>query len=865
MLKISRRGFLKGSAAGAGLAAMASVQGKVLEKIAEAGAGATDASETYVNSTCRQCPARCGIRVRVVNGRAVKIEPNPNAPINNYIEGTAEGIGGLCPKGAAGIDHLYDPDRIKGPLKRTNPQKGIDIDPKFVPVSWDEALNDVAGRMKKVRAEGKANTFLFMGGRGMGPTDWGGLENFTKLYGSPNIIGHGTICAEGAKAAKYYLEGQKTYSVYDYDNTKYLLIFGANLLEAFRPLVLSIRSYGFMRRGRPNRVKMVYFDTRPSVTGAKADESYLVRPGTDGAIALGMAHVILTTGLWDRKFAGDFTDGLNHFKTGTTVDPKTFKENWTSGLVAWWNTILKDFTPEKAAEVSGIPAEDIIRVAKEFARTQPGIAMCERGATCYGSGTYHAMAIHALNGLVGSAYAIGGIGQIQAGTPFGSWPAKVEDYMDATALANYELKKEIDPKTKKEKVELKATGKKYPKYQDVADAHLKGDPYKASIVFTFMTNPAFSTANPQRVWEAFKDVFVVTFSSWQDDTSLFADYILPDPTYLESLWACPIYPSLGYPCSNLMQPVVKPLYDTKSQFWILSELGKRIGGKMGEYYAKLGTLENVLSALIKGKKEEDPVTGKETYAIGWTLDQWKEKGVWYKKGPTLSYTHSNGIFYDLRSTSQTTAEVVKEKVFKTPSGKFEFRSGNKEHKIAEKVEKELEKQGIKDKHAIEAKVREEIAKKEKDLYPQFKEPEWVGGTGFDLYLNSAKMVSHAEGRGANSPNLQLSFDILNNRSGFETYCWMHPDVANARGIRDGNNVIVESPVGKIQAKALVNPGCHPKVVVVPFERGHKKAGTAGYGKIGTGGSNPDELVKNVSDPDSGLQSYYQTMVKVYKA
>lgn len=862
MMKITRRGFLKSTAAGAGIAAMAGAKTKILEKIAEANVAAT--GETFVNSTCRQCPARCGIRVRVVNGKAVKIESNPLAPINNYVDGTNEGIGGLCPKGAAGLEQLYDPDRIKGPLKRTNPQKGVDIDPKFVPVSWDEALNDIAGRMRRLRTEEKAHTFLFMGGRGMGPTDWGGLENFTTLFGSPNIVGHSTICADGSKFAKYYMEGQKTYSVYDYDNTRYLLIFGANLLEAFRPLVLSIRSYGFMRRGRPNRVKMVYFDTRPSVTGAKADESFVIRPASDGAIAMGMAHTILTTGLWDRRFVGDFTDGVNHFKSGTPIDPKTFKENWTHGLVEWWNLILKDFTPEKAAEVSGVSVQDIRRIAKEFARTQPGISLFERGATCYTTGTYSGMAIHALNGLVGSTYAIGGISQIQAKPPFGSWPAKIEEHLDDVALKAWEIKKETDPKTGKEKVELKPKAKKLPKYQDIADAHLKGDPYKVSILFTFMTNPAFSAASPQRFWDALKDVFVVTFSSWIDNTSIFADYILPDPSYLESLWAAPIYPSLGYPCANLMQPAVKPLYDTRSLFWTLSELGKRIGGRMGDYYKKLGTVEDVLTALIKGKKEIDPATGKESHTIGWTLDQWKEAGVWYQRGPTLTFSHAEGVFYDLKAKAPTTPEVVKEKVFKTPSGKFEFRSGNKEHKIAEKVEKELEKQGVKDRGVIEAKAKEEIARKEKDLYPQHREPEWAGGKGFDLYLSSPKMVHHAEGRGANSPSLQISFDILNNRKA-GTYCWLHPSTAEARGLREGTEVIVESPVAKIRAKALINAGCHPLVVVVPFEHGHKKAGSAGYGRLAAIGSNPDELVKNLSDPDSGLQAYNQTMVKVYKA
>jgi len=863
MMEITRRKFLKGTAAGAGIAALAGVHGKVLVKSAAASTGA--AGEHFVNSTCRQCPARCGIRVRVVNGKAVKIDSNPIHPINNYLKGDSAGQGGLCPKGAGGLDQLYDPDRIKGPMKRTNPKKGIDSDPKFVPVTWDEALDAVAGKMKKMRDEGKAKTLVTMYGRGMGSADAGALNNFITVYGSPNMIGHGSICAEGSKVAKDYMEGQKTYSNYDYDNSTYLLVFGANLIEAFRPLSLTLRSYGHMRQGKAHRTKIVYFDTRPTVTGAKADEAYIVNPATDGAIALGMVHTILTEGRWNRKFVGDFKDGTNQFATGKSVEPEAFEGKWTSGLIEWWNTIVKDFTPDKAAQISGVPAADIKRLAREFAAQQPGgCAIFERGPTAYQTGVANGMCIHALNGLIGAMYAPGGLSEIQAGPPLGAWPASPDSYMDAIALKTYEVIDSKDPKTGKEKKEVKATEKKFPKFQDVADAQEKGDPYKAGMFLTWMTNPAFSPANPQRFWKAFEEAFVVTTTSWIDDTSIFADYILPDPSYLESLYAANIYPSLGYPCSSLLQPVVPPLYDTKSLFWILSELGKRIGGQMAEYYKNVGSLENVMSALIKGAKIDDAKPGEPEYKIGWTLDQWKEKGVWYKAGPQFAYAYANGAFTNTKDGKVAEAEEIKEKVFKTPSGKFEFRSGVKARKIAEKVEKALDKEGVKDKKEIEAKVKETLEKKEKDLYPQHKEPEWFGGPGFDLHLNTGKMVHTCEGRGMNSPAMLESWDIVNNQSGGTT-CWMHPDTARARGIKANDAVIIESPLAKIKARALLNAACNPKVVQVPFSFGHKKAGEFGYGKYATQGTNPNELMKNLSDPDSNLQSYFQTMVKVSKA
>lgn len=851
-MQISRRTFLKGSAVTtAGIAAMGfSSKLRILKSIIPE-ANAAPAGGTYVNSTCRQCPARCGIRVRVVNGKAVKIEGNPNNRINYIHEGPSAGIGGLCPKGAVGIQlGLYDPDRVKGPMKRTNPTKGIDVDPKFVSVSWDEALNDIAGRLKKLREEGKAKTVLFAYGRGMGPIDAGNIKDFTTLLGSPNVIGHGTICAEGSKLAKHYTDGIKTYSIYDWENTNYLLIFGANILEAFRPLTGMLAEYGNMRQGRGQRVKIVYFDTRPTVTGSKADESYLVKPASDGAIALGMAHTILSEGLWNKKFVGDFVDEKNRFATGVTIDAKDFKEVWTFGLIDWWNAILKDFTPQKAAEISDVPAETISRLAREFALGQPGIALFERGPTCYVTGTYNGMCIHALNGLVGSVYVKGGISGIQEGPPLGSLPAKLEEYLDKIALETFEVKKEIDPKTGKEKVniELKKEVKKFPKLQDVADAQAKGDPYKASMLFTWMTNPFFSSANPQRFWDAFKDVFIVSSSSWMDQTTIFADYILPDPSYLESSWIAPAYPGLGHPHVSIFNPVVPPLYDTKNWFSTLSELAKRIGGKMGEYYAKLGTIEDMRKALLTGEK------------IDWSYSDIVAKAVWWKKGPRIPYLCVDGKFY--KEGKEVTPEEIKEKVFQTPSGKFEFKSGNKEKKIKEKVEKELAKAGITDAKVIEVKQQEEVAKKENDLYPHYKEPKWAGGG--DLFLVTPKMVQHAEGRGANTPFLQEPFDLLNNRhSG--TYCWMNSRTAYTRGIKDGDNVWVESDVGKIKAIALINPGCRPDTVVVPFEHGHRRAGAAGYGKYATIGSNPNEVTVHLSDPDSNLQSYFQTKVKVSKA
>ena len=135
-----------------------------------------------------------------------------------------------------------------------------------------------------------------------------------------------------------------SYNAYDYDNTNYLLNFGAAFLEAYRPLNGNLQTWGHIRTKSP-KTKVTVVDIRVTTTGAAADHLLLVKPGTDGALALAFAHVILTEGLWDKKFVGDFKDGVNAFKTGQTLDPASFSERWTKGLIEWWNAELKDRRP----------------------------------------------------------------------------------------------------------------------------------------------------------------------------------------------------------------------------------------------------------------------------------------------------------------------------------------------------------------------------------------------------------------------------------------------------------------------------------------------------------------------------------------
>jgi anaerobic selenocysteine-containing dehydrogenase len=153
--------------------------------------------------------------------------------------------------------------------------------------------------------------FATLFGRGWGFSDADLLKIFGTLYGSPNVgLNHSSICSDGSKKAKEAMDGNYSYNAYDYHRTNCMLIFGAGFLESFRPYNNNLQTSGHIRTKSP-KTRVTVLDVRLTTTGAAADRNLILKPGTDGAVALAIAHVLLTEDLWDRKFVGDFVDGDN--------------------------------------------------------------------------------------------------------------------------------------------------------------------------------------------------------------------------------------------------------------------------------------------------------------------------------------------------------------------------------------------------------------------------------------------------------------------------------------------------------------------------------------------------------------------------
>ncbi|MFN2337413.1 MAG: molybdopterin-dependent oxidoreductase [Gammaproteobacteria bacterium] len=823
---INRRRFLQATGVAAGAGAVASGLGVIpgLNTLSHAQTTtAAGTSETVITKNiCHQCPARCGIDVYTTNGRVHAIYGTSDHPISN---------GKLCPKGPLGAYILYDPDRFKGPMKRTNPKKGRDEDPQFVPISWDEALDTVAARLNALRDKGESHRFALAYGRGWGASDAGLQGTFGKLYGSPNVpIGHSSMCSDGSVVSKQATDGNASYSAYDYRNANMLLMFGVGFLEAFRPYNNNMQVWGYIRGVKVPKTRITAVDVHMNTTLAGSDRALLIKPGTDGALALAIAHVILTEGLWDKAFVGDFVDGMNRFKPGEQVDPGSFSEKWVRGLVEWWNVELKDRTPKWAAQVTTLYERDILATAREFGTTRPAIALFERGVHAHTNGILNGMAVHSLNALVGSFFAEGGL-MYQMGPSYGPMPVNEEDYLDDYARNG--------PWKKQPRIDLKGHEDGYllarNMLQELGPNSLAGKPYKLDTIMFYLTNPIWTAPNG-KVWEeALRELFVIETSPFPSETAMFADLVLPDHTYLERLQDAPTYPFQGWPMAQLRVPAIKTLYDTKYYGDVLIEIGKRIKGPMGDYYKALNDTENVIRHLAKGFESDPGDNGVNGF------ESWKEKGVWYKK-PYL-WRQRDGEFYAWDGQDygreMSPAEVKKE-LFKTASGKFEVRSSWLEDKA----------------DWIAANTGRD---RRKLMFPHWEEPAHPGDG--DLYMVTPKVAMHAEGRGANLPVATATMQpALGDRN--TVYIEINPRTASERGIGNGDRVRIRSSIGSIEGYCKYFEGVRPDTLVFPMEHGHWAHGRWAKERLP---GHSGYVTVNQSDRITGQCTYYTTKVSIERA
>ncbi len=801
MAEITRRAFLKVLGASTTAASIPELRSgsSLLRALAPAEAVALQASqEQWLPTICGQCPAGCGMMVRVVDGRAVKIDGLPAHPSNR---------GKTCPKGQNGLQVLYDPDRIRGPMKRVG-ERG---EGEWQAVTWEAAIAEVVEQLSELRSSGQSHTVVTLAGRVQGQME-GLIRRFCQAYGTPNYVDHSSVSMAATELAHYYAVGHRELFGYDWEHTNYLLSFGVAFLEAYQPTVRNLRLSGYMRRGRPNqRARIVQVDTRFSVTAAKSDEWVPIFPATDGALALGIAYVIISEGLFDHNFVINHTFGFEDWSDEAGVAHMGFR-----------SLVLRDYAPAQVEAITGVPASTIARLAREFATTRPAVALANRSASMQSNGLFNQMAVEALNALVGSFDHPGGP-MIQRSAPYLPWPDVPQDADAETGIAQ-------------PRVDL-AGSNAYPLaesvYQQLPDSIASDTPYPVNALLLYYTNPLFSSPEVEPVREALRKVpFVVSFSPFLDDSSAYADLILPDHVYLERLQDVEMVPSTGYPVVGLRQPVVQPLYDTRHTGDVLIQVAKELGGTVAQAFPWNG-FEEALQYRINGlwRSEQGDIIATE-YQYFW--EEFRLRSFW--SDPPYRFGEWS-------------------RVFATPSGRYEFYAQRLESDLVaaaggeDKLEDPLSEAGV-------------LARGDELFLPHYEPPRSVGDPeSYPFFLNTYKLMTHAEGRGANQPHLQELLGTYLNQS-WDSWLEINTRIAHHLGIAQGEEVWVESPTGeRIKLRAILFEGARPDVVNVPFELGHEAYGHWAEGR----GANPNRLVVNSTNLLTGTLNPFATRVKVYKA
>ena len=514
--------------------------------------------EKFIKSACGQCNVNCGIIVRVVEGRAVKIKGNPASSPN---------MGVLGPKGNSGVFVLYDPDRIRSPLIRVG-KKGKK---QWREVGWDEAISYVSKKLLELKKNGDADKVAVLCGKPKGfIRDL--FELFAYGYGTSNFYDFHSKSYSPTPLLIAMEEATGVFDLpgYDAENTQYILSLGAAIFESTCHGIYLAKSSHYLKYGRPTiRAKIVQVEPFLSQTGREVDEWIRIKPGRYDVFALGIANVLISEGMYDKKFVEENAEGFDKF-----------------------SEIAKEFPPQRVEKEAGVPAKDLTRIARELWNSRPAIVIVDERSFSTTNDLSIACASLSLNALLGSINSRGGV-IVKHIPEFSEWKVKYEkpgNPVDFSDLPNSDI----------------------------------------SVVLLYYMNPAYSEPDTTRWRKFLEKTFVISFSPFMDESTAYADVILPDHTYLERFEDAPSYSSTKYFSLGIRQPAVEPLYNTRNSGDTIIELGRKLG--LNFYW---NDFKEAVEERLKGVVQ---------------IDKLIERGYWdFKEG-----------------------EEFENSRFKTPSGKFNF-------------------------------------------------------------------------------------------------------------------------------------------------------------------------------------------------
>ena len=844
---VSRRDFLKLGTAAAAAAPLAEVRAARAHEEELTVHGGVDYSylsgteREPVPTTCALCASRCPAIGYVENGQVVKIEGHPDS-IRTH--------GKLCAKGQAGINQIYDPERILRPLKRSG-KRG---EGKWQEISWDAALDELTGRLKTLRDEGHPEKFMFHHGWISASADKLINQVFLPSYGTATIADNSCL-GQSARQTAHELTWGGHEDSWDFDNTRLVLNFGSNVMEAHtNHVALASRLANALGE---RRLKMITFDVRLSNTGAKSQMWIQITPGTDLAVVLALCHVVMSEELY--RGAGEAF--LEFCQVTEQADAST------ADKIAALKAHLADYTPEWAEEISGVGADLIREVAVEFATAKPACVISSRGASANYNGVETERAIQMLAAITGNI-----------DNPGGRCLGVTAEWLTPTGP-------EDKPRPRKlnllEGFEGEAALPVHGLGHQVLRLIKDGRAGRPEVYLWYNHNPVYSNGNVRETIDILKDEslipFTVSVTPFYDESAALADLILPDATYLERYdFEDGASPS-QVPEYTIRQPVVPPLGEARDFKDVCCELAARMGFPLGfesaedfvEKACKLTPLVNKKAGGFRRMKMRgvwhDPkaepryfsyksdVDSETLAADGVILDEatgvywnWRTAGVASEQDAmNLGYRDTPGAHrgYVAQKFGETAYVGFRPERF-NKSGRFEIYSAI------------LAAQGF-------------AALPGYTAIPEHQEmaPDELVLTTFRVNVQTLSRTQNCM--------------WLNEINGDDA-AWIKPETAAARGIAEGDRIKIRSPLGEIETSARVTENAVPGSVAMSSHGGRWEYGRYASGKKAPSGidadspneqlkwwrhesAHPNWIIPIASEPISGQQRWMDTVVSVTKA
>jgi anaerobic selenocysteine-containing dehydrogenase len=493
---------------------------------------ATQSPFRIVHTVCsHDCPDSCGVLVTVDStGRAVKLQGDPAHPVTQ---------GFLCGKVAKYLDRVYAPDRLTHPLRRKpgfakgSLERGREHE-AFERVSWDEALDDIAARLKKISdTYGPESILPYSYAGTIGVLGFGSMDRrFFHRLGASQL--DRTICSEAGGVAWKLVYGKKVgMPTEDFRFAKLIIAWGANIHGN------NVHLWPFVEQARRNGARLIVIDPYKTRTAALADWHIAIRPGTDGALALGMMHVILREGLEDRAYITAMTHGFDALAER-----------------------VREYTPERVAAWTGMTAAEVEQLARDYATAQPAALRLNYGVQRSENGGTAVRTLCMLPALTGAWKLRGGGAQLSTSGGF-EWNKQAVERPDLALRSPLKRLARV--------VNMSTLGQAL---TELGQKPEEGPPVHA--LFVYNSNPGAVAPNRTAVQRGLMrpDLFTVVHDLFFNDTTDYADYVLPATTFLEHT---DIQGAYGHYFVQLSSQAIEPLGESRSNVWLFSELARRMG------------------------------------------------------------------------------------------------------------------------------------------------------------------------------------------------------------------------------------------------------------------------------------------------